>query len=307
MSVCLEVRFPSSHMPDADWLAASVASMVPGFAFAERFDFTTETGWCPCLIKREACGFEWELEFTNTADHAPAGSRFDAVARLEYRSSPLDAICATVVAANLANITGGVVCTPEGQRIEADAVLVWASDLLRDLPTASRTRSPRKRQPNLTPEQRVQAWLAALVGAEVDAFVRSLPDDPTISVRYGTVLRLQATRWVVGTNDGSPATSSTETFPRSATAAYVRQLEEGIRRLVAVLQSGPVLEAVYDPTTQAIRIVHPAGVMTLAATAGFTASADDSFWSHTDSWALMRDRLRIRVDEDTGGLQVGAY
>lgn len=305
MSVCIEVHLQSARLPDIDWLAASVGSMLPGFAFAEAFDLASETGWCPCLLGPEACGFEWELE-TGDIDVpvSLATRRFDAVARIGYRSSPQDAICATAVAANIANIAGGVVCTPDGDCIEPDDALTWASDILRDLRKGSRARSPKKREPAQTPHQRVNAWLSALVGAEVDALIRSLPDDPTIAVRYGSALRFRAKRWAIEQDGDSADVWSTECFPRAMTDAQVLRLEEIFQRLVSVLRSGPVVEASYDPATHAIRIAHPGGAFRLAARAGFPLSGEDLLFSDGDLWELEKDKVRIRPDEETGELEV---
>lgn len=305
MSVRIEVHLHAARLPDNDWLAASVGSMLPGFAFAEAFDPTSDSGWWPCLIGGAACGFEWELDSDDIEVPATlANRRFDAVARLEYRSSQQDAICATVVAANLASIAGGVVCTPDGDCIEPDDALTWASGVLRDLRKGARARASKKRESTQTPQQRLEAWLSALVGAEVDAVMRSLPDDPTIAVRYGSALRFRAKRWAID-SDAAEAWS-TECFPRTMSHDQVHRLEEIFQRLVSVLRSGPVVEAGYDPATRIIRIAHPGGTFRLAPRAGYPLSGEELFFSDGDLWEVEKDKVRIRPDEDTDGLEVRA-
>lgn len=128
MSVSISVFLVRRYLPDGDWLEKGVAAMAPGFSFKEGFDPEKDSGWCPCEIKGEECGFEWELGEVESLPDAIDPAEADAEVLVSYRSSSLDAICATLVAATLTNITTGVLVTPDGELMDNQDALAWATE-----------------------------------------------------------------------------------------------------------------------------------------------------------------------------------
>ena len=108
MSNGIAVYLRAQDLPDGEWLGRLVASMEPAFAFAEGFDPENDDGWVPCRIGETECGFEWEFGEIESLPAELEGRRFDRVAGLHWRSDANDAICAVLVAANLAHVAHGV-------------------------------------------------------------------------------------------------------------------------------------------------------------------------------------------------------
>jgi hypothetical protein len=59
MAVSYEVYVEAGRLPDTNWLASAIRGMEPSFAFTVPFDFITDSGWCPCRLGANECGFEW--------------------------------------------------------------------------------------------------------------------------------------------------------------------------------------------------------------------------------------------------------
>ena len=283
MSVSYQVYLQQRALPDADWLVSAVRAMAPTFELVEPYDFATESGWCPCRLDGTDCGFEWELDAEPDVPPDLAAQRFDAAASLAFRSSDADAICAALVAANLASITGGVLVTPDDERIDPDAALAWVSDIVRKSKKDIRKRAKPKAA---SPDEIVQRWLAALPGASVESFVRSLPDDPLVGIRFGGGIVLKMRRWTVSTDAGERSTAD---FPRTPTPARVASLDEAVQQLMALLASGPLQSARLDADSLALELVYAGGRVTAQAQAAGYADAFAAALKSTDRWEL-RDR-----------------
>lgn len=65
-----------------------------------------------------------------------------------------DGVCAVRVAANLAVIAGGMIVTPDNERVTADDALAWATALVRQLdkgPRPTRRKKMRDKRPPAEP------------------------------------------------------------------------------------------------------------------------------------------------------------
>ncbi|ANB16228.1 hypothetical protein [Dokdonella koreensis] len=288
MSASYVVYLPLRALPDDAWLASSIRGMEPTFAFAEPYDFATETGWCPCRLSDAGCGFQWELDDAAAVPAELASRRFDGVAALSFGASGADAMCAVLVAANIALIAGGVVQTPEGERIEAEAALPWASERIR---TMRGRKKPRAKPKPSSPDALLAVWLAALPGTGVENFVRSLPDDPRVGILFGAGLVLKARHWTVSTPAGVRSTAS---LPRNLSADQMAGLEASVQQLVALLRSGPVLGARLEPEGFALEVACAGGTLTAHASAqpAMHAAVD----ALAGAWELFDGTARVYPD-----------
>lgn len=292
MSVSYAVYLKKRALPDAEWLASAVRAMAPTFALAQAFDFAADSGWCPCRLDGADCGFEWELDAEPDVPADLAAQRFDAAALVSFRSAGADAICAVLVAANVASIAGGVVETPDGERIDPDAALAWASDVVRKLKKGTKKRTKPKAA---SPEDILQRWLAALPGANVEGFVRSLPDDPLVGIRFGGGIVLKMRRWTLSTAAGA---CSTVDFPKAPSPAQVASLDEYAQRLVALLRSGPIESAAFDANSLALRLDYAEGTVTVQAEAAAYADPFAAALKSSDRWELRDAKDWVYPDAD---------
>lgn len=282
-----------SAMPDSDWLAASVAAMSPGFCFLEPYDFTADTGWCPCRVGGEECGFEWEL------DQPEQGAQ--AQARLHYRSSNADATSAILVSANIAALSGGTLTAPDGLVIGPDDALKWASTVLRKLKSTRKTSGAKRPRTVRAPEESLHAMLGGMVGLSVEAFVRSLPDDPLITIRYGKDLLVRARRWTLSENGGQDC--GTLSLPRLMRKEDIAQLDEAVQRLIGLLRSGAVVSAGYQPESRQVSIAHPAGVFRLYPAADEGATAEAMLHAMRDRWEIEQANVCVRPQDSGNGVE----
>lgn len=232
----------------------------------------------PCRLGKVDCGFEWELEPLQPArevsgDLAAAG--FDHVAQLSFRSSDADAICAVLVAANLAMIAGGTIVTPDDERVLADDALTWASAQIRQLkkgPKASTSRR-KKAQDKRTPVDLLRDRLTELAAAPatVDGVIRSTPDDPLVAIKFsrgkqgsrdsqGAILKARS--WTVSSAEGHESQQfSTAAMPRDMTPAEISELDQAFERLVTILRSGPLTSPTYESSGFELQFVFPGGAL----------------------------------------------
>lgn len=274
MSVVYEVRSPAPF-PEASALVPVLRSMAADFAFEAPFDFMTDSGWCPCRLGGRDAGFEWER-----VNEPTAVDRLPLVAQVGVRSSVDDHVCAVIVAAALAERTGGRLVTPDGQDVPGAEALLWARSR-----TASARSTPKRaarRKAALNPEDLVASWLAELSGQRVTRVFRSLPDDPQTSFCFEQGLTLRATRWTF--EEGSGTRHATLDLPRSLTAAGQQDLERSVGRLIRVLTCEPVVAGRLDGL--ALEFAFPSGVWRVFPEGKATPSKRDS---------LTDDRWEVRV------------
>jgi hypothetical protein len=245
MAVSYEVYLQAERMPDAGWVESATRGMEPSFAFAGAYDLVTDSGWCPCRLGATDCGFEWALEPAHDVPADIAAAGFDRVAQLSFRSSDADAICAVLVAANLAMIAGGTIVTPDEERVPADDVLAWASAQVRHLKKGPKGRRRNKVRDKRAPAELLRDWLIDLTAAAatVHGVVRSTPDDPLVAIKFSQGAILKARAWAVSSADGQ--TLSTAAMPRDMTPAEIGELDHAFDRLVTTLRSGPLTAATY--------------------------------------------------------------
>ncbi|HJU39571.1 MAG TPA: hypothetical protein VJ724_08355 [Tahibacter sp.] len=292
MSVSYRVYLKQRALPDAGWLGSAVRAMAPKFEFAGAYDFTADTGWCPCRLDGADCGFEWELDAEPDVPADLAARRFDAAADIGFRSGDADAVCAVLVAANVAQIADGVIVTPDDERIDADAALAWASDVVRQLKKGTKKRAKPKAA---SPAEILERWLAALRGASVEGCVRSLPDDPLVGIRFGGGIVLKMRRWSLSDGAGE---CSTADFPRAPSPAQVASLDANVQRLVAMLRAGPIASATFDADTLALRLDGAGGSVTAHAQAAVYADAYAAALKSTDRWELRDAKDQVHPDAD---------
>jgi hypothetical protein len=298
MSVSCQVYLQQRALPDADWLVSAVRAMAPSFELAEPYDFAADSGWCPCRLDGADCGFEWELDAEPDVPADLVAQRYDAAATLAFRSSDADAVCATLVAANLASITGGVVVTPEDARIDPEAALKWASDVVKKIKKGKKSRA--KAVP-ASPDELVARWLAALPGAKVEGFVRSLPDDPLVGIRFGGVV-VKMRRWTLSDAAGLYSTAD---FSKTPTSAQIAALDAAVQRLVALLGSGAMRSARLDAEALALEFVWDGGSIVAHAQAASYADAYAEALKSTDRWELRDAKDRVVPDVDARQLVSG--
>ena len=229
-------------MHDVGWLTAGVRAMEPKFAFEQEFDPQDDSGWCPCKLGGQDCGFECELlEPPESVPTMLAAQCFDLIALLSHRSGHADAVCAVLVAANLAQQSGGVLEAPDGALVDADDALEWASDMLRALKKGGKARKTAPAKKQAEPRQLINAWLDALAGTRALGLMRAMPDDPLIAIRFSTRLVLKTRRWTVApVGDES---LSTRALPRELSATDQVTLDRAVETLSVALQAGPVTAA----------------------------------------------------------------
>lgn len=299
MSNGIAVYLRAQDLPDGEWLGRLVASMEPTFAFAEGFDPENDDGWVPCRIGETECGFEWEFGEIESLPAELEGRRFDRVAGLHWRSDANDAICAVLVAANLAHVAHGVVVALDGRFVEGGAAKKWATQGLRELKKKGRvTRSKAKPRPG--PRPLLDGWLQALPGAKVARFVRMLPDDPLMGVGFDTGLRLQGKRWTVIPAGREPLT--TRTFPREMSREQVRSLARASDALGEVFNAGPVLAASFDEAALELRFELSGGTLILHPQAEHYATAYEAMFRGLERWELSFGEARVAPEVDEGRL-----
>lgn len=301
MSNGVAVYLRAQDLPNGEWLANLVASMEPAFAFAEGFDPENDEGWIPCRIGEVACGFEWEFGEIESLPAELEGRRFDRVAGLHWRSSANDAICAVLLAANLAQASHGVLQTLDGEFLDSGAARKWATKCVRDLKKKGRvTRSRAKPRPG--PRPLLDGWLQALPGAQVTRFVRMLPDDPLMGVGFDTGLRLQGKRWTVIPTGREPLT--TRTFPREMSGEQVRSLARASDALGEVFGAGPVLAASFDEAALELRFELSGGTLVLHPQAERYATAYEAMFRGLERWELSFGEACVAPEVDEGRLDV---
>jgi hypothetical protein len=287
MAVSYEVILDAERMPDTKWLESAIQGMERSFAFAGDYDFTSDSGWCPCRLGKVDCGFEWSLE-PQSAD-----GEFTHVAQLSFRSADADAMCVFLVAAHLAMIAGGMVITPDDERVGPDDALEWASAQLRRLKPSKKT-SKTSKPPNArgrasktkvmrTPFELLQDWLTSMMSATVEGVMRSTPDDPLVAIRFSTGAILKTRVWTVSDAEGAESSSTPTAFDR----------------LITLLRSGAVTTAAYEPARFELQLTFPGGTWIIQPGAAALA------WS--ERWELQHDGQRIHPDVDECALIAGPF
>ncbi|OJH33809.1 hypothetical protein [Cystobacter ferrugineus] len=303
MSTSIAVYLQASLLPDAGWLAKMVRAMEPKFAFAEAFDPQSDEGWVPCRIGEQECGFEWELEQVEALPQALAGQRFDHVATAGYRSSATDGICAALVAANIAVICGGVLEAPDGTLVDPDDALEWATDQVRALKKGGKTGKSRKPAGKPDPARLLEAGLAALCDARVTQLMRSLPDDPNVTIRFDRGVGLQSRRWTLVPDGQAPV--STRAMPRKLPDADQQALTKAFELLTAVLRAGPVASARFDADSLELTLQLSGATLVLHPQAAHYGSVEETLFRIHDRWDLYIDGGMVHPDVAVGRLVVG--
>lgn len=299
MSTSVAVYLRAELLPDSEWLFKMVRAMEPGFVFEEGFDPSIDKGWIPCRIRGAQCGFEWEAEAPESFPSELARQRFDRVATASWRSSPLDGICAALVAANIALISGGMLEAPDGVLVDPDDALAWATENVATLKKGTRAKTQRKpAKPD--PNPLVAEWLSRLRGARVSQMMRSLPDDPLVSIAFDNGVRLQARRWTFAPSNGEPL--STRTMPREMSDADQQVLAHAVDALITAVRADPVASAALDAATLDLRFELAGATFTVHAQAARYASPQGQLFKCSDRWDLMENALRVYPDTDEGRL-----
>jgi hypothetical protein len=109
------------------------------------------------------------LESARDVPSALATAGFDSVAQLSFRSSDADAICALLVAANLAVIAGGTIITPDDERVTADDALAWASAQVRQLKKGAKGSRRKKVRDKCPAADLLRDWLTELAAGTTGA------------------------------------------------------------------------------------------------------------------------------------------
>lgn len=291
MSTSHAIYLDARRLPDAQWLAASASALEPTFAFAASYDFSGDSGWCPCRLGGVECGFEWELQSVEDLPIELLPRRFSHIASVAFRSSDVDAICAILIAANLAAITGGVLATADGLYVDPDGALPWASAQIRAIRKRRKPRS--KPKSAASAEETLAVWLAGLPPAE--GLVRSLPDDPLVGIRFGRDLVLKMRRWSVTTPSG---TFSTAALPPSLSTADVAALDAAVGQLEAMLRAGPAREASFDARSFTLRFAYHVGTLTVSAQADAYPDPLAAATKARDRWELSDPKTCIHPDVD---------
>lgn len=271
MSNTIAVHMDARYLPDGVWLGKAISAMKPDFVFAEGFDPVHDEGWCPCRIGDTECGFEWELTRASKSSDGLAARGFGSVATLQWRSSDSDGLCAMLVAANLAHIVGGVVEDVDGQLIETNQVLRWASDAIAGIARNARRRKPRD------PVKLAAGWLASLPGARVAELERPLAGEPAIFVRFDSGLLVKGCRWTYAA-DGQPGVSTHQRTPEN--------LDRAVDLMRGVIKREPVVEARIAPATLDLHIRWPSASLVLYPVAARHATVREQLLGSGERWSL---------------------
>lgn len=232
--------------------------MEPSFAFAGPFDFLTDSGWCPCRLGTNDCGFEWSLASTvESARDVPSDGR--RCVGLGGGSGP----------AAEEGAKGSRRKKVRDKRAPADLLRDWLTEL-----AAGKTGAP----------------------AMVDGVVRSTPDDPLVAIKFSQGAILKARSWTVSTADGQ--TLSTAAMPSDMTPVEITGLDGAFERLVTILRSGPLTSATYDPEGFELSFAFPAGTFIAHPLRRSSGEPREAALTWTDRWELQHEGQRIYADMD---------
>lgn len=286
-------------LPDRGWLESSVREMEPKFTFVGDFDPASDSAHFDCRISDAEGEINWTM---GTPDRVPDGltpRRYDRMARLGVGAGESAKICAALIAANLALISGGTLITPQGEAVGPDDALRWASDLIRSLRKGKR--KPRAKKPVAPPpHELVSDWMAGLAGATVERMAQSLPGDSLFSIKFDNGLALMARRWSVSTPMGDER--STVALSRDMAPGEHERLKQAADRLLVVLRSGPVQSASFDQTTFSIQIGFAGGELQVLPEAAEYRSHEALLFRDGDRWELSMDAHRVYPDMDEKAL-----
>lgn len=299
---CYTLHVDVRALPDRAWLESSVRAMEPKFAFVRDFDLTDDSADLACRIADVDVDLTWTTSGADAAPAALAARRSDRTMRLHAGSGDAAEICAAVVAANIALIAGGTLVTPDGEQVEPDDALEWASELIRALRRGKR--KPRAKKPATLPppQDLVGAWLGGLTGAVAGLMMQSLPGDPLVMIRFDNGFAVMARRWKVSTGPG--VEHSTLELPRDMSPADRDSTARALGKLGMVLRSGPVRSAWYDEGTFSIRIGFPDGELEVRPEATQYRSREELLLRDGDRWELSMDAVRVYPDMDRKALTV---
>jgi len=241
MSISYEIYFNFESFPSFAEIEKFAQKIEPTFKFEEPYDFLNEMGFCPCVLKEQHCGFEWELI---TPEEEFDFSEFNREGQLIFRSSRFDGACAALLGGSIAYLCKGGVQENDSLIME-EKIVEWIKKEFKSYFINKKIKSP---------EKQMETWLSDLKGKSVKQMVRLVPEEPRLSVVFETNIRLRGVRWSLFSTEDSYNFSTINLPPRDLSAEQIQALMEATRKLREIFKSSIIEEAKFNPNTFQIQI-----------------------------------------------------
>lgn len=303
MATSYSVFFDRAALPAFEAVRAMAHYLEADFDFAEAYDFRSESGYCPCRLAGADCGFEWRLA-ANAVDpdrlvDAPALRQPDSRGELIFHENFDNAICAVVVAAAIALLTGGALLTPDEALIVGDDLPDWAQG------EANGYRFFRPGDGGLADAEALLGdWLRGVRDARAQLLPRFDPGSPRIIITFSSGVRLIGARWTLRLADGSVATTHAYP-PRNPSDDDIAALQRQIEMLTSLLQNRTVDAARFDAASLEIHLAFAGGGLIFHPRAAYPSAGWNKPLMLGDCWEMLDNRLvRITPDADSGTLRL---
>ncbi len=291
MAVSYCVYFNKDHQLKSDEIEKIINTFIADFSFCQPYDFSTETGYCPCRIDEIECGTEWEFDENEEQNK----QEFDTIGLCSFRSQEPDELCSALIASAIAIHTRGVLEEPDGDQIPHLDIPAW----LKARVTPPRKKTPRKakeKKKKLGPEEQLLLWLKELEGTKIRLLVRSLPDDPLTVLVFdlNVNMRVMGRYWDIRTDKHYYSAAD---LPQYLSSAQIDELQDGICLLSSCIRDETVLEASFDKENLSVSFKFGKGIVHF-----YKGPAIPHMFIGA-AWEMINERLTICPDSEKGEVE----